>query len=126
MFISGTSHLAGNTRDCIVKRTSDVAFPAGYEGYDSVSAITEGSTSRADISPEKECAMPDCERLNACPFFSGRMENMPSVAGLMKHMFCFGDRTQCARYQVASAGLPIPADLFPNDLERAQDILRDK
>lgn len=67
--------------------------------------------------------MADCERLQTCIFFTGRMENMPSVADLMKDSFCFGDKTQCARYQVAIAGLPIPSDLFPNDLERVHDLL---
>jgi hypothetical protein len=68
--------------------------------------------------------MADCEKLATCPFFSDRMASMPSVAGLMKQTFCRGDKTQCARYQVASAGLPVPPDLYPQDIARAQQILR--
>ena len=67
--------------------------------------------------------MADCERLNACPFFTGKMSNMPSVADLMKGTYCLGDKTKCVRYQVASAGIPVPTDLFPHDVRRAQDLL---
>ena len=69
--------------------------------------------------------MADCEKLKKCPFFTGQMADMPSVADLMKKTYCLGDKTQCARYRVASAGIVVPADLFPHDIERARDILRD-
>lgn len=68
--------------------------------------------------------MADCERLTTCPFFTGRMSNMPSVAELLKQSYCFGDKTQCARYQVVSAGVPAPPDLFPQQTERAREILK--
>ena len=64
--------------------------------------------------------MADCERLKSCPFFTGQMA---AVADLMKKSFCFGDKMKCARYQVASAGGPVPGDLYPNDTGRAQRIL---
>ena len=70
--------------------------------------------------------MADCERLTTCPFFTGHMANLPSVADLMKDSYCHGDKTKCARYQVASAGVRAPADLFPNDTVRARDILRNR
>jgi len=66
--------------------------------------------------------MTDCERLKTCPFFTGQMATMPAVADLMKKSYCLGDKTQCARYQVASAGGPVPADLYPNDTARSQRI----
>jgi hypothetical protein len=67
--------------------------------------------------------MADCEKLKNCPFFSDRMANMPSVASLMKQSYCLGDKTACARYQVASAGIPVPGDLYPNDVVRVREIL---
>ena len=67
--------------------------------------------------------MATCERLEKCPFFSGKMEAMPAVSDLIKQSFCLGDKTQCARYQVASAGIQAPADLFPCDQLRARHIL---
>ena len=54
--------------------------------------------------------------------FGDKMANMPSVAEVMKRRFCFGNKTLCARYQVVLAGLPVPADLFPNDTERLEDL----
>ena len=67
--------------------------------------------------------MANCERLTTCPFFAGHMANMPGVADLMKKTYCLGDETQCARYQVASAGTAVPPDLLPNDVGRANRIL---
>jgi hypothetical protein len=71
-----------------------------------------------------ELVMPDCERLEKCPFFSGHMPDMPAVAELIKLMFCRGDKTQCARYRVAVAGLQVPADLYPQDQDRANNVIR--
>jgi hypothetical protein len=67
--------------------------------------------------------MAECERLAKCSFFSNQMVHMPKSADLMKETFCRGEKTLCARYQVAKAGLPVPSDLFPQDLERAREIV---
>jgi hypothetical protein len=68
----------------------------------------------------------ECDRLNTCPFFADRMANMPNVAEVVKRMYCLGDKTQCARYQLASAGVAVPPDPFPKpkDTARARDLLR--
>ncbi len=66
----------------------------------------------------------ECDRLKTCPFFSDRMANMPNVSEALKRIYCVGDKTQCARYQLASAGVPVPPDLFPQDTDRARDLLR--
>lgn len=68
--------------------------------------------------------MSECEKLAKCPFFNDRLNNMPAVSGLMKQTYCLGDKTQCARYQVASANVPVPLDLFPNDFSRARELLQ--
>ncbi len=67
--------------------------------------------------------MADCEKLSACPFFADKMQGLPNVTGLMKQTYCHGDKMQCARYKVSVSGLAVPSDLFPNDIERAQQIL---
>jgi hypothetical protein len=67
--------------------------------------------------------MADCEKLSKCPFFGDKLANMPSAAALMKQSFCHDDKNNCARYLVASQGMPVPADLFPNDPARARQIL---
>jgi hypothetical protein len=67
----------------------------------------------------------ECERLESCPFFTGRMVKMPNSAGLFKQKFCLGgEKLECARYQVLQAGIPVPASLFPNDLQWAQELLK--
>jgi hypothetical protein len=69
--------------------------------------------------------MPACECLPKCIFFHDRMPNKPASAELLKKRFCLGDNTMCARYQVRSARGPdgVPADLFPNQTDRAREFL---
>ena len=67
--------------------------------------------------------MADCEKLQVCPFFTGHMAQMPAVASLMKASYCLGDKMRCARYMVSVAGVAVPADLLPNDVERARQLL---
>jgi len=52
-----------------------------------------------------------------------KMQATPNIAALLKQRYCFGDKTQCARYQIIKAGMVPPADLLPNDGERAKKIL---
>jgi hypothetical protein len=70
--------------------------------------------------------MANCERLNKCPFFRDKLSFMPKTAATMKQIYCHGEKTGCGRYMVASHGLLIPSDLFPNDYERALKILDSK
>lgn len=70
--------------------------------------------------------MAECEKLTKCPFFAGHMSNMPGVADLMKSTYCLGDKRICARYQLASAGVPVPIDLLPNDNDRARELLNSR
>ena len=77
----------------------------------------------AFINISVEAVMAFCEKLNSCLFFTGQMANMPAVSDLMKESYCKGDRTRCARYQVSVAGLTVPSDLFPNDVERARQLI---
>lgn len=67
--------------------------------------------------------MAECEKLSQCPFFNDHLQNMPAVSGLLKQTYCLGDRTQCARYLVSDAGLPVPLDLFPDDISRAKRLM---
>jgi hypothetical protein len=70
----------------------------------------------------------ECENLKTCPFFNDRMEDMPTLAGLMKKQYCLSDNyTNCARYMVFKklGKERVPSDMFPNQLERAQKIIQD-
>lgn len=66
--------------------------------------------------------MASCEYLNGCPFFFGKMENMPTMADMFRNNYCLGDNTHCARFVVREAlgKGNVPSDLFPNDFERAR------
>jgi len=66
----------------------------------------------------------ECEKLPKCPFFNNQLADMPAVIGLLKQTYCLGDKTDCARYLVAGAGIQVPPDLFPNDLARAQRLMQ--
>lgn len=72
--------------------------------------------------------MADCECIPKCPFFHDKMASLPGMAALMKKRFCQGDNKNCARWVVRSALGPtaVPADLFPNQLDRAQGIIAGK
>lgn len=69
--------------------------------------------------------MPDCELLSNCIFFNDRMAEMPSTSNIIKFMYCNDNFTGCARYIVRkSAGsAAVPQDLFPNQNDRAKEIL---
>ncbi len=67
--------------------------------------------------------MANCEKLHACPFFNNQMVNMPSVSNLLKSTYCLSDKESCARYQVSTAGIQVPEDLFPIDRGRARTII---
>ena len=66
-----------------------------------------------------------CECLPRCSFFHDKMANMPRMAEVYKKKFCLGDNTHCARFMVfkARGREAVPADLFPNERKRAQELL---
>jgi hypothetical protein len=65
-----------------------------------------------------------CEKLSKCPFFTDQLPEMPAVASLLKQTYCLGDKTACARYQLSSAGVQVPLDLFPNEIARVRELLQ--
>ncbi len=67
--------------------------------------------------------MAECERFKTCPFFNDQLSYMPRTADAMKQKYCYGDKSQCARYLVVIQGITAPGDLFPNHLDRARGIL---
>jgi len=68
----------------------------------------------------------NCAKLSGCPFFHDKMANMPSAADALKSKFCLGDFNPCARFQVSSAGKPVPVDLFPNHQHRVKALVEAK
>jgi len=69
--------------------------------------------------------MPDCELLGGCPFFNDHMKGFDTVKEILKEKYCRQDKSGCARYMVFKAlGRPkVPADLIPNQVDWAQQII---
>jgi len=67
-----------------------------------------------------------CECLEGCPFFNDKMKNMPAVSEMYKSSYCKSDFKNCARYIVfKSLGKSfVPEDMFPNEKDRAEKILK--
>jgi hypothetical protein len=53
------------------------------------------------------------------------MKNMPTLSEVLKQQFCRGDWTSCARCMIFKelGREAIPPDLFPDEIERAREIL---
>jgi hypothetical protein len=69
--------------------------------------------------------MAECEFLTTCPFFNDQMQDMPATAEIYKARYCRGNKGECARYMVKmEAGKDhVLSDLFPNQVERAEEII---
>ncbi len=69
--------------------------------------------------------MGECTSLAKCPFFNDVMQDMPSTAERLKKKYCFVDPSTCARYMVSEAlgSDKVPKTLFPNQIERAQEVI---
>ncbi len=60
-----------------------------------------------------------------CPFFNDKMAEMPSMTHIFKSRYCLGDSFSCARHMVFQelGSDKVPADLFPNQQDRAKDVI---
>ncbi|NQT25224.1 hypothetical protein HQ585_07710 [candidate division KSB1 bacterium] len=69
--------------------------------------------------------MADCECLPQCPFFNNKMEGKTITVELMKSQYCRDDFESCARHMiyVKLDSEKVPAELFPNQVDRAKNIL---
>ena len=69
--------------------------------------------------------MADCECLARCPFFNDKMANMPAMSDLYKTRYCHGEFDGCARFMIFKerGREAVPADLFPNQADRARALL---
>jgi hypothetical protein len=71
--------------------------------------------------------MSDCPVLSACPFFAGKLKNMPKTADLLKDRYCRSRHAVCARWVIREGAGPdkVPEDLFPHQADRANKMLRE-
>lgn len=69
--------------------------------------------------------MAECECLQGCPFFNDRMQNMPALANIMKKRYCMNDFGSCARHMIFEklGKEAVPSDLYPNQADKAREIL---
>jgi hypothetical protein len=68
----------------------------------------------------------ECPHLSKCLFFNNRLRNMPAVAEMAKTSYCRGHHETCARFIASNALGPgiVSDDLFPDQTDRVQEILR--
>jgi len=71
--------------------------------------------------------MNECPRLSTCPFFNEKMKAKPGTTEMYKSMYCQKDYEKCARYLVfiALGKEKVPANLYPNEVDRAKQIIQE-
>jgi hypothetical protein len=69
--------------------------------------------------------MTACKKIEKCPFFNDKLANMPLIVNTLKDSYCRNDFAECARFIVSEAlgGEKVPIDLYPNNKNRARQIL---
>ena len=72
--------------------------------------------------------MPDCEKINSCPFFTDKMPDDSGLGAMYKKTYCKGDNSNCARYVALKALGPdnVPLSLYPNMIEDAKKMIQAK
>lgn len=71
--------------------------------------------------------MSACECLPGCPFYNDRMKDQPGMSNIYRKNYCMdGGNENCARFMVRKAlgGSRVPADLYPNQYDRAITLIR--
>ncbi len=71
--------------------------------------------------------MATCEKLEKCPFYQGKMSMESGLGSMYKKRYCEGDKTQCARYMIATTVGPefVTTDIYPNMHAQAEKIIAD-
>ena len=70
--------------------------------------------------------MSECECLPGCPFFNDKMKEKPAMSQIYKKRYCLGgENEKCARHmvKVAFGSANVPMDLYPNQIEKARELL---
>lgn len=49
---------------------------------------------------------------------------LPRTAGMLKLKYCHGDYKTCARFLCAANGVKPAEDLFPNEIDKALELLQ--
>jgi len=64
-----------------------------------------------------EYAMNECELMETCPFFQGKLAEKPVEIEELKEKYCRSNNLNCARYMIVQAAGrdKIPEDLYPDE-----------
>lgn len=67
----------------------------------------------------------ECEYINSCPFFSGKLAKKDVEIEQLKQEYCRTNSLHCARYIIAIAlgKNAMPEDLYPHEKEVAYSLL---
>jgi hypothetical protein len=70
--------------------------------------------------------MAECVYLEKCVFFNSKVVDMPAVSGFLKMRYCRDQYDTCARYILRQAEGPeaVPVDMYPNEIKRAQALMK--
>ena len=70
--------------------------------------------------------MIECPRTSVCPFFQGKLPQMPPTVELIKRRYCFDNHLDCALFVVGEKkGFEtLPKDLYPSQRDRALKLLK--
>ena len=68
-----------------------------------------------------------CEKLSKCPFYNDKMDINKGIGSMYKKNYCEGDKTQCARYIVATqlGAEYVTNHLYPNMRDAANKLLEE-
>lgn len=72
--------------------------------------------------------MGECEFIDTCPFFSGKLAHKDVEIEKLKQEYCRSNNLHCARYMVAIAlgAEKMPPDLYPHEKEVAYKLLAEE
>ena len=69
--------------------------------------------------------MAECEVMNECTFYNGKMKLYSGIGKLYKTRYCLENNSSCAVYRIYKklGKQSIPSDLYPNMTDKADAIL---
>ena len=72
--------------------------------------------------------MAECEFIDSCPFFQGKLAEKAVEVEELKEKYCRTNNLHCARYMVATAvgKDKVPPDLYPNETDVAYKIIAEE
>jgi len=72
--------------------------------------------------------MAECEFIEKCPFFQGKLADKPVEVEELKEKYCKSNNLNCARYMIANAlgKEHMPADLYPHEKDVAYRVIAEE